>query len=287
MIASFCYFVSLCSFFLIHIQLEGTVKVRVGLIVIGDEIMSGKRKDSHFPAVVEMLEKRGIRLDWAVYLADDPEKITEVLTESFRTDDIVFSCGGIGGTPDDHTRRCVAAALNVPLVLHPEAKEKINERTRDLAIEQGIAVDFSAPESVRRLRLGELPEGAGIIPNPVNKVPGFFVGTHYFLPGFPEMAHPMMEWVLETFHQAEFHRADLSEKELVVYEIPEARITPVMEEVEREFDQVRIFSLPHLAKEGRRSFIELGVRGEAAQVEAAFEKIKSELRHLNIEFEIN
>ena len=261
--------------------------MRVGLIIIGDEIMSGKRKDGHFTAVVEMLEKRGMHLGWAMYLADDPEKIIEVLKNSFKTDDIVFSCGGIGGTPDDHTRRCAAAALNVPLVLHPEAKVKINERTRDLAVQQGIPADFSSPESMRRLKLGEIPEGAGIIPNPINRIPGFFVGTHYFLPGFPEMAHPMMEWVLETFHSAEFHKADISEKGLIVYEIPEARITPVMEDIERDFDQVRIFSLPHLPREGRQSYIELGVKGETRQAEAAFEKIKSELQRMNIKFEIN
>jgi len=262
------------------------VKVRVGLIIIGDEIMSGKRTDRHFPAVIGMLQKRGMYLDWAVYLGDDPEKITDVLRKSFRTDDIVFACGGIGGTPDDHTRSCVAAALNVPLALHPEAKVKISQRTEDLAIQQGIPVDHNSPESLRRLKLGELPEGAKIIPNPINRIPGFFVGTHYFFPGFPEMAHPMMEWVLETYHQADFHKGDIAEKGLIVHETPEARITPLMEEIERDFDLVKVFSLPHLPKEGRRSFIELGVRGEKSRTEAAFEKLKEKLQQIGVEFEI-
>ena len=92
----------------------------IGLIIIGDEILSGKRTDQHFPKVVELLNVRGLQLSWAEYVGDDRERITSLLERTFASDDIVFSCGGIGATPDDHTRQCAASALGVPLVLHPD-----------------------------------------------------------------------------------------------------------------------------------------------------------------------
>ena len=259
----------------------------IGLIIIGDEIMSGKRSDMHFPAVIEMLKKRGMQLDWTIYLSDDPERITVALRHSFSTRDIVFSCGGIGATPDDHTRKCAAAALNVPLFLHPEAKEKIYERVRDLAAQHGRIADYEAPDNLQRLKMGEFPKGAKIIPNPINKIPGFSIGTHYFFPGFPEMAHPMMEWVLETYHQADFYQADHVEKSVTVYGSAEAMMTPLMEKIELDFQLVKIFSLPHIGKEGGRAYVELGVKGDKVQVDEAFERLQSGLRLIRAEYEIN
>ncbi len=259
----------------------------IGLIIIGDEILSGKRSDRHFSAVIAMLKNRGMQLDWAEYLGDDPERITATLRRSFATGDIVFSCGGIGATPDDHTRRCAAVALNVPLVLHPEAKERIGERIREFAALHGRSLDYDAPDNLQRLKMGEFPEGAKIIPNPVNKIPGFSVGTHYFFPGFPEMAHPMMEWVLETYHQAEFFRMDHVEKSVTVYGAVEALMTPLMEEIERDFPDVKVFSLPHIGKPGVRGYVELGVKGGKAQVEEAFGRLQSGLRKIDAEYKIN
>jgi molybdenum cofactor synthesis domain-containing protein len=83
----------------------------VGLIVVGDEILSGKRVDKHFAKVVELLTARGMELAWAEYVGDDPARITATLRRAFAGGDIVFSTGGIGATPDDHTRQCAAAAL--------------------------------------------------------------------------------------------------------------------------------------------------------------------------------
>src|SRR5213592_3132368 len=113
----------------------------IGLIIIGDEILSGKRTDKHFGKVVELLSARGLQLGWAEYIGDDRERITATLRRSFATGDIVFSTGGIGATPDDHTRQCAAAALGRPLVLHPKARELIMERICTMAQEQGTPVD--------------------------------------------------------------------------------------------------------------------------------------------------
>ena len=150
--------------------------MNIGLIIIGDEILSGKRQDKHLSKVIEMLAARGLALSWARYVGDDRARITEALAQAFASGDLVFSCGGIGATPDDHTRQCAAAALGLPLELHPEAKELILQRMRDMAAEQGKVFDPDRADNVHRLNMGVFPRGAAIVPNPFNKIPGFTVG---------------------------------------------------------------------------------------------------------------
>jgi hypothetical protein len=111
-----------------------------GLIVVGDEILSGKRADKHMPKVIELLAARGLQLGWAEYVGDEPTRITAALERAFASGDIVFSTGGIGATPDDHTRQCAAKALRVPLALHPEAEVLIRERMQDTAQGAGRAL---------------------------------------------------------------------------------------------------------------------------------------------------
>ncbi|MFC7513476.1 competence/damage-inducible protein A [Herbaspirillum sp. GCM10030257] len=262
----------------------------IGLIIIGDEILSGKRTDKHFPKVVELLNARGLQLSWAEYVGDDRARITDVLTRAFATDDIVFSCGGIGATPDDHTRQCAAAALNLPLVLHPEAKAKIEERIADVAREAGKEPDYNVADNAHRLKMGEFPEGASIIPNPYNKIPGFYVehgvgGATYFVPGFPVMAWPMIEWVLDNKYSHLFEKVPRLEKAVLVFEQAESRLTPLMEALESEFPLVKVFSLPSVGDATIRRHIELGVKGEPSQVEAAFGKMVGELDRLGAEYQ--
>jgi molybdopterin-biosynthesis enzyme MoeA-like protein len=145
-----------------------------GLIIIGDEIMSGKRADKHLPAVIERLQARGLELAYAEYVGDSRGPYpADLASARLRPSDIVFSCGGIGATPDDHTRQCAAAALGVPLVLHPQARHLIEERMREVAREQGVPFEPDRADNVHRLNMGVFPRGADIIPNPYNKIPGF------------------------------------------------------------------------------------------------------------------
>lgn len=263
-----------------------------GLIIIGDEILSGKRADKHFSRVVELLSARGLQLGWAEYLGDDPVRITATLKRTLASGDIVFSTGGIGATPDDYTRQCAAAALGVPLQLHPEAKQKIEERIVDMAREADKEPALDAPENQHRLKMGEFPQGASIIPNPYNKIPGFAVkgsgeGAHYFMPGFPVMAWPMIEWVLDTHYAHLFHSVARLEKSVLVFGWMESTLTPLMEEIEAEFPLVKVFSLPNVGEGRIRRHIELGVKGEPVQTAAAFEKLKAALRELKAEFHAN
>src|SRR6478609_445955 len=140
--------------------------MKIGLIIIGDEILSGKRQDKHLSKFIELLAARGLSLDWAQYLGDDRAHITAQLRLAFASGDQVISCGGIGATPDDHTRQAAAAALERPLALHPEARELIWQRITQMAAEQGSSADPEHPDTLRRLEMGVFPAGAEIIPNP-------------------------------------------------------------------------------------------------------------------------
>jgi len=251
-----------------------------GLIVIGDEIISGKRQDRHFARVVEILRGRGLSLAWAHFIGDDRAAITALLRRTFAGDDVVFSCGGIGATPDDHTRQAAAAALGVELVLHPQAAELIAQRIAEMAAESGGSADLSLPESRQRLKMGEFPAGAEILPNPFNRIPGFAVGWHFFVPGFPVMAWPMIEAVLDTRFADRFHRDARGERSFLVFGLAESTVTPLMERIERDYDDVRVFSLPSVGEDGGRRHIELGVRGPAPAVDDAFATLRAGVQAL-------
>lgn len=241
-----------------------------GLIVIGDEILSGKRLDKHMPKVIELLAARGLQLGWADYVGDVPQRIEAALRRAFASGDIVFSTGGIGATPDDHTRQCAAAALGVPLALHPQAELLIRERMRDTAREQGVAYEPDRPDNVHRLNMGVFPQGASIIANPYNKIPGFSVNDVHFVPGFPVMAWPMIESVLDTHYAGLFGAGAAGEKSVIVFGAMEATLTPLMESIERSFAEIKVFSLPSVDHPQYGRHIELGVKGPADRLGAAY-----------------
>ena len=232
-----------------------------GALIIGDEIMRGKRQDKHMAQLIAILRSRGLTLAWCAYLGDSPELITATLKRTFTGPDIVFSFGGIGATPDDHTRACAAAAAGVELVLHPEAEAEIRAR-------------FGADTTPNRLKMGEFPRGAGTIPNDYNRIRGFSLGEHHFVPGFPIMAWPMVEWVLDQRYAHLFHRRAEAEDSIIVYESVESTLTPLMEAVEAKYRGLKVFSLPSIAEGGRRRHIELGVRGAPEEVVPAMEQLK-------------
>ena len=260
-----------------------------GLIVIGDEILSGKRQDKHLPHFVELLAERGLHLSWAEYVGDEPPRITATLRRARESGDVVFCTGGIGATPDDHTRQCAAAAFGLPLVLHPEAKRLIQERMADTAREQGLPYEPDRPDNLHRLNMGMFPEGARIMPNPYNKIPGFALatpagGAMYFAPGFPVMAWPMMTWALDTDWVAHFRRGAWLEKSVIVFGGMEATLTPVMERVEAAHPGVKVFSLPSVDHPTYGAHIDLGVKGEPAAAEAAYADLRAWLAPLNLRY---
>jgi molybdopterin-biosynthesis enzyme MoeA-like protein len=260
-----------------------------GLIIIGDEIMSGKRQDKHMPKVIELMNERGLTLSWAEYVGDSPERITATLKRAFESADVVFSCGGIGATPDDHTRQCAGKALGVPLALHPEAKLLIQERMQDTAKEQGVAYEPERSDNIHRLNMGTFPAGADIIRNPYNKIPGFSCrgtggGAVHFVPGFPVMAWPMIASVLDAQYSAFFRQNAYVEKSVIVLGAMEATLTPLMESIEAAHPGVKVFSLPSVDHPQWGRHIELGVKGEPEQADAAYTSLREGLKAFTLEY---
>lgn len=242
-----------------------------GALILGDEIISGKRQDKHFARLSELLALRGLRLSWVNYLGDEQARIAQTLTRSFASGDVVFSFGGIGNTPDDRTRQAVAQALGVDLVLHPEAEREIRAR-------------FGDEVNETRLLLGTFPRGVDIVPNPFNRIPGFYVREHYFLPGFPQMAHPMVEWVLDTFYAPCFHQHATIDQAFLLTgpHAYESFLLDLMEKIVVSYPALRLFSLPSIGEDGLRKHLELGVEGVEAEVNQAMEDIRQEIERRDI-----
>ena len=232
----------------------------IGALIIGDEILSGKRKDGHLPHLIETLGARGLGLDYAHYLGDDRERLTALLRDSFARGDLLFSFGGIGATPDDHTRQAAASALGVPLARHPEAVAEIEAR-------------FGADAYPHRVLMAEFPEGSRIIPNPFNRIAAFAVHDHHFFPGFPQMAWPMLDWVLANWYP-DLARVPAQERAIVVYGAGESQLLPLMDENVARFPMLKLFSLPSFMPDGGRR-IELGVKGDPAHVDAGVAHLRA------------
>ena len=234
--------------------------MNVGALIIGDEILSGKRPDRHMPHVIETLAARGLAPDFVHYLGDDRDRLAALLRDSFARHDLVFSFGGIGATPDDHTRQAAAAALGLPLARHPEAVAEIEAR-------------FGADAYPHRVLMAEFPEGARLIPNPVNRIAGFAIRDHHFFPGFPQMAWPMLDWVLATWYP-DLQRVPPEERAIVVYGAGESQLLPLMEANVARFPMLKLFSLPSFMQDGGRR-IELGVKGDPEHVEAGIAHLRA------------
>lgn len=235
------------------------VGVEIGAVIIGDEILSGKRRDRHQAALIASLAERGLELAWLRIVGDDAELLTGTFRETLRRDAWVFSFGGIGATPDDRTRACLARALGRPLVRHPEFVALLEAR-------------FGEDAYPNRMRMAELPAGSTLIPNPVNGIPGFTCERHFCVPGFPAMAEPMVRWVLDSCLAGIAPAQRSAEMALRLSGVPESRLVPLLETMEARYPDLRISSLPGF-HDGRPR-VELGVRGEAVRAAAALEALQ-------------
>ncbi|HSH83632.1 MAG TPA: competence/damage-inducible protein A [Guyparkeria sp.] len=233
----------------------------IGVVVIGDEILSGRRQDRHLAAVTERLAGRGLVADWAQILPDRRNSIIDLLRRSRADEATVFCFGGIGATPDDLTRACAAEAFERPLVRHPQAVALIESQ-------------FGKRAYPKRVLMAELPEGAALVPNPVNRVPGFSLDRHFFLPGFPEMAHAMLDTIF-TGPLAELGDATYVEQSLWLVGASESELVDLMEAFCDAYPKLGLFSLPVHSPENR--LLELGFRGERAKVKQAISELVAAL----------
>jgi len=243
----------------------------IGIIIIGDEILSGKRQDKHLSKSIATLKARGLELAYARYIGDEPERIVATLKETMATDHLIFSFGGIGATPDDYTRQCAAAALGVALQAHPDAVASMMAKA-----------NFEMTPN--RRKMAEFPVGSTIIPNPYNQIAAFSCGDHHFLPGFPEMAWPMMEWVLETKYPHLFNQVAFSEEIIVIHEAGESNLIDAMDRIVAGFPNIKLSSLPQHLGGGR--IIEFSIRGDPDQVPIAMQQMKNEVSNLGFRFDV-
>lgn len=230
-------------------------RIEIGAVIIGDELLSGKRQDRHQAALIQSLGEHGLELSWLRIVGDDAGLLTATFRETLGRDAWVFSFGGIGATPDDRTRGCFARALGRPLVRHPEFVAALEAR-------------FGADAYPNRVRMAELPEGSTLIPNPVNGIPGFACARHFCVPGFPAMAEPMVRWVLKSFLAGLVPAQRPVERSLRLFDVPESSLVPLLEAMEARYPDLRISSLPGF-HEGKPR-IELGVRGDALRAAEGF-----------------
>jgi molybdenum cofactor synthesis domain-containing protein len=158
------------------------------LLVIGDEILSGRTQDKNVSQVALWLNDHGIRLAEVRIVPDDSARIGEAVNELRSSHDYLFTTGGIGPTHDDITVDAIAAAFGVPAVIHPQARQILEDYYRDRP--GGLT------ES--RLRMARVPEGAELLRNPSSGAPGVKMGNVYILAGVPNIAASMLEALTGT-----------------------------------------------------------------------------------------
>jgi len=236
--------------------------MKIGALIIGDELLSGKRQDKHFNHLQSVLAKRGLELSWTIIVGDEPQELQRFLAFTMASKDLVFSFGGIGATPDDRTRQTVAKVAEVSLTAHPQAVAE-------------IVAQFDERAYPNRILMAELPEGSRIIPNTINRVPGFSYDEHHFMPGLPEMSWPMIEWVLNTYYPDLRNTAPSDEQIIYVINGRESDIIEAMRHVVQHYPELRLSSLPHL---GEHPHIELSLRGDNELIDGAMTILKQAIK---------
>lgn len=243
---------------------------RVGLIIIGDELLLGRRRDKHLERATKFFPGIDVEINWILFLGDDMDLLEHHFRLVRERGEDCFTFGGIGATPDDLTRQAMAKAHDLEVVRHPAAVELLEQQ-------------FGEAAYPNRILMAELPEGAGLIPNSHNNIPGFYCGRIHCLPGFPEMAWPMVGWVVENRYRISQNRQTAS-RTLIVRGAKESELVPLLTVCQDRFPALKFSSLPRFS-DGTSWQIELGVRGSGELVEAGLAELLEGIRSLG--FELN
>ncbi len=204
------------------------------LVVIGDEILSGRTHDRNIAQVASWLQVQGIRLMEVRVVPDDVERIAEAVNALRATHDYLFTTGGIGPTHDDITVDAVAAALDLPVIVHPEARRILE----DYYATRGGLNDA-------RLRMARVPEGADLIPNKMSGAPGIRIGNVHLMAGVPHIAAQMLDALTGTLEGG----APLLSETIGCW-TPESEVADILREVEKAHANCAIGSYPFF-REGR------------------------------------
>lgn len=244
------------------ISAKPATTVTACVLIIGNEILSGRTQDANLAFLARGLNEAGIRLREARVVADDRDAIVMAVNEVRRSHDYVFTTGGIGPTHDDITAQCIADAFGVALVLHSEAKRLLAGHYPPGALNEA------------RLRMAMMPEGASLLPNPISRAPGFRIGNVFVLAGVPEVMQA-------TFNELK-HRlkggARLYSRN-VSCALGEGTIAEDLAALQKRYRDLEIGSYPYFR---RNDFgVTLVVRGtERGRIDGAIEELKLLIRRL-------
>ena len=205
-----------------------------GLVVIGDEILSGRTHDKNIAQVASWLQVQGIRLDEVRVVADVQERIVEAVNALRERNDYLFTTGGIGPTHDDISVDAVAAALGVEVTIHPDARAILERYYTDKGgLNEG------------RLRMARTPAGAELIPNMRSGAPGIKIGNLFMMAGVPHIAAGMLDALTGTLEGG----ARLLSETIGGW-IPESEISSLLRETEQAHENCQIGSYPFF-REGK------------------------------------
>ncbi len=229
------------------------------MLLIGNELLSGRTADRNLQYIGQRLAEHGIRLGEARVVEDEPADIIAALNTLKKRYDTVFTTGGIGPTHDDITADCVAEAFGVALLEHPEARRRIEE----YCAEKGVDVNAD------RLRMARVPEGGELIENPLSAAPGFRIENVYVMAGVPSIMQAMLETVLPTLRAGRpIHSVS------VIGNLPEGEMATPLRAIQTAFPAVSIGSYPGRDASGFRGA--LVARGsDPEELEAVAEELRA------------
>jgi molybdopterin-biosynthesis enzyme MoeA-like protein len=238
-------------------------------LIIGTEILNGRREDKHFAFLRDIFKKRGFKFAGSFIIDDNPDLIASTIAYiASLPNSVLFSFGGIGSTPDDYTREAASRALK-------DGKLYPNKEFQELIIKR--AGENAYPH---RIKMANLPKDAKLLPNVVNKMPGFYLDDRFFfMPGFPEMSHPMVEYILDNIFK------DKGEKEYrytLTALTSEAEFIDLMNSAP---EGVEVSSLPKIYSDGVRATISI-VSLDKEKAKNEFQRYKNFLEKENISYGI-
>lgn len=238
--------------------------VTAAVLLIGNEILSGRTQDSNLAFIADALGQRGIRIIEARVIPDIAELIQSTVAELQRRADFVFTTGGIGPTHDDITAENVAAVFGVDLHTHPEAEKRLLAYFAERGVEANSA----------RMRMAKVPVGATLVDNPVSIAPGFRMGNVFVMAGVPRIMQAMLTNILPDLPQA-----DRLLSVTVICDLPEGTLAAPLGELQEKYDDVDIGSYPGKLSDIRR--LSLVARGNNQnrldEVSADLRKMVSDL----------
>jgi len=233
------------------------------LLLIGNELLSGRTQDKNLAFIGQRLAARGIVLAEARVIADVPEVIVSTLNSVRKQFTYVFTTGGIGPTHDDITADCVAEAFGVDLPIHPEAEQRL------LSYFEGRGIEANAD----RMRMARIPVGGQLIDNPVSIAPGFSIDNVFVMAGVPRIMQAMFEHIEPTLPVG-----PKFDSITVLCDLGEGTFAGALRDLQANYDQLDLGSYPISAEQGLR--VALVAKGQDAQ---ALAQADADLKSMVIE----